>query len=101
MKRIIQDMDTVFNQMVEDYPDVVTVNNTGDYFIATVDVPGGMMEFLVDKSDPHDLAVGVMNTMDYTTGHLEPRLPRIMDIKQVSFWLWDTLVRPDAEEFDA
>ena len=30
MKRIIQDMDTVFNQMLEDYPDVVTVNNTGD-----------------------------------------------------------------------
>lgn len=101
MKRIIQDMDTVFNQMVEDYPDVVTVDNTGDYFIATVDVPGGMMEFTANKYDQHDLAVGIMHYMDSDTQLAEPGMPRIMDLKQVSFWLWENLVRADVEEFDA
>lgn len=98
MKRIIQDMDTVFNQMLEDYPDVVTVDKTGSYYVATVDVPGGMMEFTANKHDQHDLAVGIMHYMDH---EMEPGMPRIMDLKQVSFWLWENLVRTDAEEFDA
>ena len=101
MKRIIQDMDTVFNQMVEDYPEVVTVDSTGDFYVATVDVAGGMMEFTANKHDRHDLAVGVMHYRYSDTQQLEPGMPRIMDLKQVSFWLWENLVRADVEAADA